>query len=325
MKLIAASETWPLAKPFTISRGSRTATNVVTVTLEDGSHRGRGECTPYPRYNESTESALNELNAAALEFQRGEPVASLLGRMRHGAARNALDCAWWDLRCKQAGKRITGLIGQPAMKPILTAYTLSLDSPRAMELAARANADRPLLKIKAGAKQAVECVEAVRQGAPNSELIVDANEAWDARQLPALLKAMAALRVAFVEQPLPQGKDDALAKMVRPVPVFADESFHVAADLDLLGRKYDGINIKLDKTGGFTEALHALAAGRERQLKVMVGCMLGTSLAMAPAMLIAQGADYIDLDAPLLLKEDRAHGISFNGSIMHPFSADLWG
>ncbi len=325
MNLLAKTETWPLAKPFIISRGSRTCTEVVSVTLEEGGSRGRGECTPYNRYGESVESTLAELRDPALRLERGESVEAVLEGMKAGAARNALDCAWWDWRCKHSGQRITAMLEWPAMQPTLTAYTLSLGEPRAMEQAARENSDRPLLKIKTGSERALECVEAVRKGAPESVLVVDANEAWSAEQLPSLLQAMAALGVAFVEQPLPWGKDEALAGIARPLPVFADESFHTAADIESLLGKYDGVNIKLDKTGGFSEALRALATARKHRLKILCGCMLGSSLAMAPAMAIAQQADYVDLDAPLLLSQDRPEGIVYQGSTMMPFSMDLWG
>ncbi|HWL54856.1 MAG TPA: N-acetyl-D-Glu racemase DgcA [Chthoniobacteraceae bacterium] len=325
MKITATTETWKLAQAFTISRGSRMTTEVVVVTLEGEGHTGRGEATPLARYGESPASALEQLAAVAPRLQNGEPLEALLESMPPGAARNALDCAGWDWRCKQASRRIDQLLGWPPLRPVTTAYTLSIDTPEAMEAAARKHAARPLLKIKLGPRQVIESVEAVRRGAPASRLIVDANEAWDAENLPRYLGAMADLGVGFVEQPLPAGRDDALARIERPLPVLADEAFHTTADLPGLIGKYDGINIKLDKTGGLTEALRAVAAGREAGMRLMCGCMLGTSLAMAPAMVVAQQVDEVDLDAPLLLADDRPEGLRFHGSTIEPFSGRLWG
>lgn len=327
MNLFAKAETWPLRQTFTISRGSRENARVVVATLEHGGSAGRGESTPYARYGESIESALGELHQASRDLERGGQIEKIVASMKAGAARNALDCAWWDWQCKNENRRITEKLGWPASQPVMTAYTLVLGSPEEMERNARENAHRPFLKIKAGKDRPVACVEAVRRGAPESVLSVDANEAWTAQELPALLEALAVppLKVAFVEQPLPAGGDEALAGMRRPVPVFADESFHTAADLQACLGKYDGVNLKLDKTGGLTEALRALEVARQEKLKILCGCMLGTSLAMAPAMVLARYADYVDLDAPLLLAEDRPAGIIYDGSVMQPFSAELWG
>ena len=325
MKLIAQSESWKLARVFTISRGSRTVAEVVSVQLEEGGVVGRGECTPYPRYGESVEQTLRELNAIGERVASGTPVETILAEMHGGAVKNALDCAWWDYRCKKEGKRITELAGVPGLADTVTAYTISLADPAAMEAQARENAYRPVLKIKSGPAQVVESVEAVRRGAPDSRLVVDANEAWSRGELPGLLEKMAALGVAFVEQPLPASDDAFLAEFRHALPVVADESFHTGDDVERLVRLYDGVNIKLDKTGGFTEALRAARLARERGMLVMVGCMLGTSLAMAPGMVVAQLADFVDLDAPLLLAEDRPEGIVYDGSVMRPFGPALWG
>jgi len=325
MKLLVNSESWLLKNPFTISRGTRTHAEVVTVSLEEDGVFGRGECTPYARYGESIESTVMEFQGVMQQLRTGKPIAQLLEEMKPGATRNALDCAWWDLRAKQAGKRVSDLLGRPAMKSVTTAYTLSLASPAEMEENARANASRPLIKIKTGGEAVVEIVAAVRRGAPESRLVVDANEAWREEEVERNLDALADLGVSFVEQPLPAGKEALLGRIRRRLPVFADEAFHTSADLEALLPLYDGINIKLDKTGGFSEGLCAIRAARKRDLSVLCGCMLGTSLAMAPMMIVAQEADYVDLDAPLLLASDRPEGIRFEGSVMHPFGPELWG
>lgn len=325
MKLTAQSESWKLARVFTISRGSRTVAEVVTVQLEGEGVTGRGECTPYPRYGESTDQTLEELDGIGDRLASGEAVDAVLAKLHGGAVKNALDCAYWDWRCKREGKRVTELAGVPPLADTVTAFTVSLAAPEVMEAAARENAHRPVLKIKTGAERVVESVEAVRRGAPDSRLVVDANEAWSRAALPELLATMAALGVAFVEQPLPASDDAFLAKIKRPLPVVADESFHTSGDLERLAGRYDGVNIKLDKTGGFTEGLRSVREARSRGMLVMMGCMLGTSLAMAPGMVLAQMADFVDLDAPLLLAEDRPEGIVYDGSVMHPFTAALWG
>lgn len=325
MKLDFHAESWPLASPFIISRGSRTKADVVVVSLEHEGIRGRGECTPYARYGESVPQTLGELEAAATRLERGGEIGTLLRELPPGAARNALDCACWDWKCKKAGKRIVDLLTMPPLREVISAYTIGVQSPRAVEEAARKNAHRPLLKIKTGGEDVVASVEAARRGAPESRLIVDANEAWPGDRIVGLLEAMAKLDVAFVEQPLPAGKDDVLAGIRRPLPVIADESVHTSGQVADLASRYDGVNIKLDKAGGLTEALELLKTARAHHLIVMCGCMLGTSLAMAPAMVLAQHADYVDLDAPLLLARDRPEGIRFCHSSLLPFSPILWG
>jgi L-Ala-D/L-Glu epimerase len=325
LTLSAAAETWPIAGSFTISRGSKTAADVVVATLSDGPHTGRGECVPYPRYEETVPQVLAALEAARGRVEGGIAHAGIPAIVAPRAARNALDCALWDLEARRSGTPVWKLAGLPQPKPLVTAYTLSLDTPEAMgEAAARASA-RPLLKLKLGRDGDVERLERIRANAPNSRLIVDANEGWLPADLARMLSACANVGVELVEQPLPAGNDEALRGLTRAVTVCADESAHDREGLEQLAGKYDAINIKLDKTGGLTEAIALAKAARDHGLKIMVGCMLATSLAMAPAMLLAQLADVVDLDGPLLLKQDRQPGIRFEGSLMHPPPSALWG
>jgi L-alanine-DL-glutamate epimerase-like enolase superfamily enzyme len=324
-RLHVTRRSWPLAQPFVISRGSKTAADVVVAELHDGDSQGRGECVPYPHYGESVDSVF-----AALEKMKGA-VFSGLNRetlqqaMPPGAARNALDAAFWDIEAKRAYCSVAELAGLGPLKPVTTAYTLSLDTPERMGAAAGLQRARPLLKLKLTGDGDLERVQAVRENAPASRLIVDANEGWTAGHFAELAPALAALGVELIEQPLPADDDDALAELPHPIPVCADESCHVAADLDRLVGKYDAVNIKLDKTGGLTEALVLAAAARERGFSIMVGCMIGTSLAMAPAMLVAQQASVVDLDAPLLLAADRNQGLRYEGSLVYPPDPKLWG
>jgi L-alanine-DL-glutamate epimerase-like enolase superfamily enzyme len=324
-RVAIARENWPLAAVFTIARGSKTAAEVVTVSLEQGGVVGRGECVPYPRYGESVEGVMAELAAARAAIEadaRRDAVAALL---LASAARNALDCALWDLEAKRTGRPVWQIAGLPEPRPLVTAYTLSLADPAAMGEAAAAAASRPLLKLKLGGPDDRERLAAVRRNAPTSRLIVDANEGWSEAELPAMFAACAEFGVELIEQPLPAGRDAALAAIGRPVPVCADESIHVASDVSALADRYDAINIKLDKTGGLTGAMALANAATARNMKLMVGCMVATSLAMAPAFLIAQRADYVDLDGPLLLKRDRMPGIRYDGSVMNPPPPELWG
>lgn len=325
MRLTIAEERWPIAGSFTISRGSKTEAHVVTVTLEDDGHVGRGECVPYPRYEETVPQVTAALEAVRGRIEAGiarDDVPSILGPH---AARNALDCALWDLAAKKAGKPVWQLAGLPEPKPAITAYTLSLDTPEAMGEAAAKAAERPLLKLKLGREGDAERLKLIRRNAPGSRLIVDANEGWTPDTLAAMLAACADVGVELVEQPLPAGNDEALRAVARAVTVCADESAHGLDTLDQLVGKYDAINIKLDKTGGLTPAIALARAARERDLRIMVGCMLATSLAMAPAFLLTPLAEVIDLDGPLLLKQDRDPAISFDGSLMQPAPRDLWG
>jgi L-alanine-DL-glutamate epimerase-like enolase superfamily enzyme len=325
MRLTIAEERWPIAGSFTISRGSKTEAHVVTVTLEDGGHTGRGECVPYPRYEETVPQVIAALQAARSRIEAGITRDAIASILTPHAARNALDCALWDLAAKKAGVPAWQLAGLAEPKPAVTAYTLSLDTPEAMGEAAAKASGRPLLKLKLGREGDVERLKLIRRNAPHSRLIVDANEGWTADSLAAMLAACADTGVELVEQPLPAGNDEALRAVSRAVTVCADESAHGLDSLDQLVGKYDAINIKLDKTGGLTPAIALAHAARERDLRIMVGCMLATSLAMAPAFLLAPFAEVIDLDGPLLLKEDRSPAIRFDGSLMHPAPTDLWG
>jgi L-Ala-D/L-Glu epimerase len=323
--LVIARETWPLAATFTIARGSKTAAEVVTVIIEKDGAAGRGECVPYARYGESVDGVVAELENARARIEAAIDRETVPTLVQTSAARNALDCALWDLEARRSGRRAWQLAGLAEPQALVTAYTLSLADPAAMGEAAAAAASRPLLKLKLGGPQDRERLAAVRRNAPASRLIVDANEGWDEAALPAMFAACAEHGVELIEQPLPAGRDAALATVTRPVPVCADESIHVASDVTALADRYDAINIKLDKTGGLTGALALANAAAMRDMKVMVGCMVATSLAMAPAFLIAQRADYVDLDGPLLLQHDRMPGIRYDGSIMNPPPPELWG
>jgi L-alanine-DL-glutamate epimerase-like enolase superfamily enzyme len=322
---LARIESWPIAGSFTIARGAKTEARVVVAEVSDGVHRGFGECVPYPRYNETPEATHAALIAMADAVKRGLDPEALQTMMPAGAARNALDCALWDLRAKKHGVRIWDLLGRVAAKPLTTAYTISLGTPDAMAEATAMAAHRPLLKIKLGGEGDEARIAAVRKAAPASELIVDANESWTDDNLARNLDACAAAGVTLVEQPLPAGRDAALAKLKRPIAVCADESVHDRASLAALRECYDAINIKLDKTGGLTEALALADGARALGFDLMVGCMVATSLSMAPAMIIAQDARVIDLDGALLLAKDRAHGLRYDGSVVHPPTAELWG
>jgi len=323
--LSLASEAWPIRGTFTISRGSRTEAEVVVVELREGEHRGRGECVPYARYGETLESVIVQLQGLEDAIASGLDSDRLQDALAPGAARNALDCAFWDLDAKCSGKRVWELAGLPAPEPLTSAYTLSLDTPEKMQIAAKENASRPLLKLKLAGPEDLQRVEAVRQGAPEAAIIVDANEGWTPQIYTDLAPKLAALGVELIEQPLPAGDDAALGEIARPVPVCADESCHDRASLPRLKGLYDIINIKLDKTGGLTEALALKAEAETQGFGVMVGCMLATSLSMAPALLVAQGAQIVDLDGPLLLARDRENPMRFDGSLIHSADAALWG
>ncbi|MEP3632953.1 MAG: N-acetyl-D-Glu racemase DgcA [Shimia thalassica] len=321
MQISVKRDVFKLAQVFTISRGSRTEAKVLTVKITDGDFVGWGECVPYARYDETLESVTAEIESLPTEFDR----MALYDLLPAGAARNAVDCALWDLEAKKAGKPAWELAGLPAPGPEVTAYTLSLGTPESMREQAAKNAFRPLLKIKLGTPDDMPRLEAVRAGAPNSTIIVDANEGWSAEVYADLAPHLVRLGVALVEQPLPAGDDDALLGMDRPVPVCADESCHDRNSLAKLKGKYDVVNIKLDKTGGLTEALALRDAALAEGYDVMVGCMVGSSLAMAPATLVAQGAVVTDLDGPLLLAEDRETPLLFDAEGVHPPKAALWG
>ncbi|HEX4236904.1 MAG TPA: N-acetyl-D-Glu racemase DgcA [Xanthobacteraceae bacterium] len=325
MNLTVRIERWPLQRAFTISRGSKTEAVVVVAELEHGGHRGRGEAVPYLRYGETPEGVAAVIEAMGAALRGGLDRIGLQTAMPSGAARNALDCAFWDLAAKQAGHPAHELAALPAPKSVVTAYTVSLDKPETMAEAAASAASRPLLKVKLGGGDDAARIAAVRRAAPKAELIVDANEGWSEDDLERNLAACAQAGVTLIEQPLPEGRDAALAQIRRPIPVCADESVHDRASLEAIGGKYDAINVKLDKAGGLTEALALAAEAERRGFDIMLGCMVATSLAMAPAMLVAQRARVVDLDGPLLLAEDRPHGLRYEGSIVYPAKAVLWG
>jgi len=321
MKISVSRDVFKLAQVFTISRGSRSEAKVLTVRIEADGVQGWGECVPYARYGETLESVTAEIEALSGDVTR----EALYDLLPAGAARNALDCALWDLEAKRTGKRAWELAGLAKPGPQITAYTLSLDTPEKMQAQATKNAFRPLLKIKLGTPDDMARLEAVRAGAPKSTIIVDANEGWSAEVYGELAPHLVRLGVALVEQPLPAADDHALIGMDRPVPVCADESCHDRASLPGLKGKYDVVNIKLDKTGGLTEALKLREEALAEGYQVMVGCMVGSSLAMAPATLVAQGVMVTDLDGPLLLAEDRDEPLKFDKAGVHPPKAALWG
>lgn len=325
IRLSVTAERWPIAGSFTISRGAKTEAEVVVATLADGEHAGRGECVPYARYGETVDGVIAAIARLAPAVANGLDRNDLAASLPAGAARNALDCAFWDLAAKRSGTPAHVLAGLPQPNPLVTAYTISLAAPEIMADAAAAAAARPLLKVKLGGPGDPARIAAVRTAAPDSALIVDANEGWTAANLMDNLAACAEAGVRLIEQPLPARDDAALASCPHAVPICADESVHDRASLAGLRGRYDAVNIKLDKTGGLTEALAVAAAARSLGFDLMVGCMVSTSLAIAPAHLVAQGARYVDLDGPLLLARDRPDGLRFDGSIVHPASPALWG
>jgi L-alanine-DL-glutamate epimerase-like enolase superfamily enzyme len=323
--LDARIERWPIAGSFTISRGAKTEAVTVVAEVSRGDRTGRGECVPYPRYGETPEETLAALKSMQEPVARGLDRQALQAAMPAGAARNALDCALLDLEAKIAGQRVWNLLGRPAPRACTTAYTISLGTPEAMAAATARAAQRPLLKIKLGGDGDGARIAAVRTAAPESELIVDANEAWTSDNLAQRLAECAEAGVTLVEQPLPAGQDEALARIRRPLSVCADESVHDRSSLAGLRERYDAVNIKLDKTGGLTEALALADAAQALGFEIMIGCMVATSLAMAPAMLLAGQARFVDLDGPLLLARDREGGLRYDGSLVYPPDAALWG
>ncbi len=323
---VEAFETvFPLAEAFTISRGSRTEARVVTVTVSDGEHSGRGESVPYARYGETVEGVISDIGNLAGDLHAGLDRDRLQQLLPAGAARNAVDCALWDLEARRSGRRVAEIAELHQPHPVQTAFTLSLEAPDVMRQKAAKNATRPLLKIKLGGEGDLERLEAVRQGAPDAAIIVDANEGWTPDVYETLAPELLRLGVQMVEQPLPAGSDEALAEVDRILPVCADESCHDRASLPSLKGKYDMVNIKLDKTGGLTEALKLKAEAQAQGYGIMVGCMVASSLAMAPAVLVAQGAQIVDLDGPLLLAADRDHPLIYDEAGVHPATPQLWG
>lgn len=323
--LAIEAERFPIAGTFTISRGSKTEAEVLTCTIGDGVYVGRGECVPYRRYGETLESVQSAIETMRDAIAAGMDRHELRRALAPGAARNAIDCALWDLEAKRLGKPAWQSVCVAPPLPLVTAYTLSLGEPEAMAAQARSNAWRPLLKVKIGGEGDIARIRAVAEAAPSSRIILDANEGWTDDNITENLAAAAELGVALIEQPLPAGRDARLASIARPVPICADESVHTAKDLPTLRDRYDAINIKLDKAGGLTEALELRDQGRRLGFSIMVGCMVGTSLAMAPAVLLAQDADFVDLDGPLLLARDRMPGLTYEGSSVLPPDPALWG
>lgn len=327
--LEVARESWLIDGSFSISRGTKTSAEVVTVNIEQEGVTGRGECVPYGRYGETIASVISQINSlqklVAIAGSTAAVRAEIQTVLPAGAARNAVDCALWDLESKQTGRRVWELAGIKAPERAVTAYTLSLDTPENMHVAATKHSARPLLKLKLAGEGDVERVTAVRDGAPNSKIIVDANEGWNTAAYDSMVPKLVDLGVSMIEQPLPAADDAALGFVERPIAICADESCHDAATLSSLAGRYDMVNIKLDKTGGLTEALRLQQAAGEQGFDIMVGCMVATSLAMAPATLLAPGASVVDLDGPLLLAEDRNYALDYSDNFVAPPTAALWG
>ena len=327
MKTIISTETetWPIRNAFTLSRGSKSEAVVVVCRIARDGRTGFGECVPYARYGESVESVLAEISAVMPLIEEGGGRTEIMQAMKPGAARNAVDCALWDLEAKISDVPVHRLICATPPRPVPTCVTISLDDPQEMAQHARANALRPLLKVKLGGKLDEDIIHAVSAAAPDARLILDANESWTEDNIHDLMMAAAQARVMLIEQPLPAGQDEILEHIPHPVPICADESVHVTADLERLRERYDAVNIKLDKTGGLTEALAMRERAHEIGFSVMVGCMVATSLSMAPALLLAQEAQYVDLDGPLLLARDRPHGLHYSAVVVSPPDRRLWG
>ena len=318
-------ESWPIDGSFTISRGTKTSAEVIVVQLTQGDHTGQGECVPYVRYDETPDSVIEQIQSQRAFVEDGGDHIELQNHLPAGAARNAIDCALWDLAAKAAGKRAWEIAGIKSPASVVTAYTLSLDTPENMHGAAVKHSARPLLKLKLAGDGDLERVAAVRSGAPDSQIIVDANEGWNVADYETMVPRLQDLGVSMIEQPMPAADDSALAQLERPVTVCADESCHGLATLEQLRDRYDMINIKLDKTGGLTEALALQRAAMAQGFEVMVGCMVATSLAMAPATLLTVGASIVDLDGPLLLAGDRDHALDYKDFSVAPPDPALWG
>lgn len=321
-------ERYPIAGKFTISRGSKTEAVVVVCELSDGIHSGHGECVPYARYGESIESVSEQIHAIEPLLKQGGSAESLRLKLQSfmpaGAARNAVDCALWDLQAKQSGTTVAALLNI-APRPLITAITVSIDTPEAMAAATAKLAHHPLIKVKIGGENDAARIRAVREAAPKAQIILDANEGWNADNFAENINVAAECRIALIEQPLPSSDDSYLLQASRHVPVCADESAHTSEGLEKLKDRYDAVNIKLDKTGGLTEALVMRDKARSLGLQVMVGCMVGSSLAMAPALMVAQDSDFVDLDGPLLLARDREPALHYDGTTVSPPLPELWG
>ena len=324
-RLTVNRRNWALARPFATAREAGTAVDTVVADISDGDSRGRGEGVPMARFGEDVESVFATLNAQKGAVSAGLNRETLQAALPPGAARNALDCAFWAIEANRAFCAVADLAGIGTVKPVVTAFTLGLDTPGAMAELAAAQRARPILKLKLGAEGDAERVQAVRSAVPATRLIVDVNEGWTAAQLEAMLPVLVDCRVELIEQPLPADADGALSGLRSAIPLCADESCRTRADLDALDGRYAAINIKLDKAGGLTEALALAAEAKRRGLRVMVGGAIGTSLAVAPALLVAQQAEFVDLDGPLLLASDRVPGLRYEGSTIHPSGPEFWG
>ncbi len=318
-------EDWPIAGSFTISRGSRTTAHVVKVIIENGETRGTGECVPYARYNETIESVVEQIESLRTAIESGITREILQKMLPAGAGRNAIDCALWDLDAKRLSKPVWQLAGIARPVDVLTAYTISLGAPEKMAADTVKATERSVLKIKLGGDGDTERMLAVREAAPTAKLILDANESWDEKTFPSFMKTANEIKADLIEQPLPSSNDGVLESIERLIPVCADESLHTRAELSQLRKRYDCINIKLDKSGGLTEALLLKKEAEAAGFMIMIGCMVSTSLSMAPAMLLAQGAQFVDLDGPLLLTKDRSPAINYDGSTIFPPEPELWG
>ena len=323
--LSAQHDSFALSAPFRISRGVKTVAEVVTVTIRDGEAAGRGEAVPYPRYGESVASALAAIEEARGLVEAGAGRDALLGALPAGAARNAIDCALWDLEAKLSGRSVAQSIGAAEPRLIATALTVGIDAPGAMAKAAAALADAPVLKVKVDAHEPEAQIRAVRAAAPRAALIVDPNESWDRALVETMQSVLVEARVALLEQPLPADSDGWLEGFEPAVPICADESVHVAADLELVARRYQAVNVKLDKAGGLTAALALARAARARGLGLMTGCMVSSSLSIAPALHLALMSDFVDLDGPLWLREDRPGGVRSENGLLFPPAAGFWG
>ena len=320
----ARAEIWPLKEPFRISRGSRTEAQVIIVTVRNGAHTGRGECVPIARYDQTTDSVLAQIESIKAEKSLDRYVLQKL--LPAGAARNGFDCALWDLEAKVSGKRVWELANVPIVPEVETSFTISLDMPEKMATAAKAAASSPILKLKLGGDSSdLARVEAVREATPTARLLIDANESWCPEHYCKIVPTLNNLRVELIEQPFPADSDEVLETLDHPIPVCADESCHTTRDLPRLANRYEVINVKLDKTGGLTEALLLCQRARASGFKLLIGCMVCTSLGIAPARLLVSAADYVDLDGSLLIARDRDHGLAYvSGRIGMP-SRELWG
>ncbi|CAN7310900.1 N-acetyl-D-Glu racemase DgcA [Brucella pseudogrignonensis] len=317
-------ERYPIAGKFTISRGSKTEAAVIVCEIGHNGLLGRGECVPYARYGESIESVSEQIEAVRSAIESGATRQDIQTLMPAGAARNAVDCAMWDLEAKLSGKSVADTLGAPT-RALETAITVSLGTPEEMAESTAKVAHYPLIKVKMGGDNDIERIHAVANAAPNSRIIIDANEGWTEDNIEENMAAAAKAGVVLIEQPLPAGKDDILSRIERPVIICADESVHTSVGLEDLAKRYDAVNIKLDKAGGLTEGLIMRDKATSLGLQIMVGCMVGTSLGMAPAVLLAQKADVVDLDGPLLLAHDRDPGLRYDGALVYPPEATVWG